>query len=456
MFRLATTITVFLNLTVVAYGQEVMFDHPHDDDGALFLKEINGEQVVVDRDGTPLELHDVFRLSAQERVEQGLSVAVEKRIADGGRNQDVVFNLTYLDQVNGTGKGFDDPVLGEARRNTLEAAFAYYASLIQDIGSADVEIRESFSGHPMSNPFAIAAAYYYGSKGFNQSFTTVHLTTGNDPHGSFPDGYMQFNFHSNLDYSYSVNGFPGPQQYDFYTIALHEILHLLGFTSYATGSGASAASPDVFTSFDEFLSDYAKDPVFELSGSGSGAAVSQPNDGVLTSNQVWFELYPGQHAPVFSPDPFNGSSLDHFDNGRTDHGAYLMHPSLTNGDAFKLLHEDEVRVLEQLGYSVSYSIATSVDEFSIEEAPAKVISDLYPNPAYSTDGVQIDLGQVNGNEVLVIVYDMMGRESYSKVILNRGPGPITAIDPYHNLKPGMYIVIGSSEDELFNQKLVIR
>jgi hypothetical protein len=57
---------------------------------------------------------------------------------------------------------------------------------------------------------------------------------------------------------------------------------------------------------------------------------------------------------------------------------------------------------------------------------------------------------------LVIVYDMMGRESYSKVILNQGSGPITAIDPYHNLSPGMYIVVGSSNDELFNEKLVIK
>jgi hypothetical protein len=63
---------------------------------------------------------------------------------------------------------------------------------------------------------------------------------------------------------------------------------------------------------------------------------------------------------------------------------------------------------------------------------------------------------VDGDEVLVIVYDMMGRESYSKVILNRGAGPLTAIDPHNNLKPGMYIVVGSSNDELFNERLVIR
>ena len=206
----------------------------------------------------------------------------------------------------------------------------------------------------------------------------------------------------------------------------------------------------------EFLMDYNKNELFEVAGSGSSTIVSVPEDGDLTNNQVWFELYPGQHAPVFSPDPFNGSSLDHFDNGRSSHGEYLMHPSLSKGDAFKLLHEDEVRVLENLGFSVNYSVATTIDEHLVEGAPAKVLSGLYPNPAYNSDPISIDLGEFGGEEVLVIVYDMMGRESYSKVILNRGPGPVTAIDPYHNLPQGMYIVIGSSKDELFNEKLVIK
>ena len=132
-----------------------------------------------------------------------------------------------------------------------------------------------------------------------------------------------------------------------------------------------------------------------------------------------------------------------------------MHPSLYNGDAFKVLHEDEVRALEKMGFQVNYSVATSVHDHD-HGAPSKVLSGLYPNPAHSADGIQIDLGDMNGSEVLVIVHDMMGREAYSKVILNAGSGPVTAIDPYNNLTPGMYIVVGSTNDELFNEKLVIK
>ncbi|MCB9191091.1 MAG: T9SS type A sorting domain-containing protein [Flavobacteriales bacterium] len=452
-----TIILSFLLAGLTSYAQDVIFDHMHEDDGAIYLVEQNGEEVLVDAHGDLLPMHEVFRMSMEDIKTNGWGQSVTAEGRAGKRNGDgPTFNLTYLDQANGTGVGFDDPNLGAARRATLEAAFAYYASLMEDYGSADIEIRESFSGNPVSNPFGYSAAYYFGSKGFNQPFTKAHITTGNDPYGPYPDGYMQFNFHPNLNYNYVVGANPASDQYDFYTIALHEILHILGFTSYSTATGESAASEGIYTSFDGFLAGHDKDALFEVTGSGPTTQVSLPEDGALTNNQVWFELYEGQYAPVFSPSSFSSSSLDHFDNSRSEHGQYLMHPSLTNGDAFKLLHEDEVRVLEQLGYTVNYSIATSIEEGFGQDAPVKVTSGLYPNPAFNSQPVKIDLAEVNANEVLVIVYDMMGRESYSKVILNRGAGPVTAIDPYNNLTPGMYIVVGSTNDELFNEKLVIR
>ena len=457
MLRIVS-IVCLITVASFALAQDVQFDDQHFTDGAIYLKANDGSEIPVNNNGEAIQIHEVFRLNLDERKAAGLAHSVRRNTSDEFRNEGgPEFHLTYLDQINGTGAGFDHPTLGAERRNALEAAFAYYANMLEDFGLAEIEIRESFSANPNSNPFAFSAAYYFGSKGFNSPFTKAHIVSGNDPYGGFPDGYLQFNFHPNLNYNYAIGAQPSVQQFDFYTIALHEILHLLGFTSYANGNGESAASPHVFTTFDEYLADYSKNELFELSGSGASTTVAVSQDGALTNNQVWFELYPGQHAPVFSPDPFNGSSLDHFDNGRSDHGEYLMHPSLSKGDAFKMLHEDEVRVLETLGFQVNYSIATSIEDHDHEAgAPANVYSGLYPNPAFNSQPIHIDLGEIEGDEVLVIVYDMMGKESYSKVILNRGVGPVTAIDPHNNLAPGMYIVIGSSKDELFNEKLVIK
>ena len=458
MLRVIAIFSLLSFWSTALVAQDMMFDEMHITDGAIFLKSVDGEEITVDASGNVITAHPVFRLSASERAEKSWAKTVTRQNnSEYGRNEiGPTFNLTYLDQVNETGIGFDDPALGAQHRTALETAFAYYSSLLEDDGVADIEIRASFSGNPGSNPFAFSAAYYFGSKGFNAPFTKAHIASGNDPFGSHPDGYLQFNFHQNLKYNYNINANPSNQEFDFYTIALHEILHLLGFTSYSNANGQSAASEHVYTSFDEYLADYNKDIVFEKIGSGASTTVATPDDGTLTNNQVWFELYPGQFAPVFSPNPFNGSSLDHFDNGRSDHGEYLMHPSLSKGNAFKFLHEDEARVLETLGYAVNYSIATSIEEHSDVDAEPNVLSGLYPNPAHNHDNIQIELGDVQGDEILVIVYDMMGRESYSKVILNKGSGPVTAIDPYNNLTPGMYIVIGSTKDELFNEKLVIK
>jgi hypothetical protein len=450
---------LFALIPSLGFAQEILFDDPHQTDGALFLKLHNGKEVAFNAAGTIAEVDPVFQQSMQSRKAKGLTVGIS---SDGTRSNRLngesgpTFNLTYLDQVNASGIGFDDPIYGAQRRATLEAAFAYFSSSMLDVGEAEIEIRASFSGAPNSSPFAFSGAYYYGSKGFNDPFTVRHITTGNDPSGSYPDAYIQFNFHSGMNFSYEVDGTPAADQYDFYTVTLHEIMHLLGFSSYCTADGVSAASPNVFTSFDGNLVDFEKNPLFQLTGTGASATVSRPATSLFTNNLLWFDLGSGRVAPVFSPVSFNGSSISHFDNGRTTHGEFVMHPSLSRGQSFRHLHEDEVGVLERIGYTMNYSLATSIEDEEGNGPVNQSFSGLYPNPATSDYGVQINIPEINTPEILVIVYDMMGRESYSKVILNQGSGPITAIDPYHNLSPGMYIVVGSSNDELFNEKLVIK
>lgn len=459
MKHLIQLLAAALLLPVLTVGQEILFDEPHLQDGAIFLKVHNGKEVLFNGAGQMIELHPIFEQPMHERKAQGLTIGVgapeNSQMKQNGFTGPT-FNLTYLDVVNGTGQGFADPAEGSKRRTALEAAFAYFASSMLDGGEADIEIRASFSGNPNSNPFAMSGAYYYGSRGFNDPFTKRHITTGNDPHGSFPDAYIQFNFHSAMNFNYDPHAQPHSDQYDFYTVALHEIMHLLGFASYCNALGESAASPHVFTTYDGRLMDFEKNPLLEVSGSGNAASVSKPAEGALTNNQVWYELASGRLAPVFSPASFNASSMSHFDNGRTDHGGYVMHPSLNRGQKFTHLHDDELEALETMGYEMDYSFATSVED-GISQGPVNArFSSLYPNPVSSGDAVRIDAPQLDAPEILVIVYDMLGRESYSKVILNAGPGPVTAIDPYHNLPPGMYVVVGSSRNELFNQKLVIR
>ena len=62
----------------------------------------------------------------------------------------------------------------------------------------------------------------------------------------------------------------------------------------------------------------------------------------------------------------------------------------------------------------------------------------------------------DGEDVLVIVADENGKEVYSKVIITDSTDKeIYAIDPSNKLKPGSYVIIGSSNNEIYNKTLIV-
>lgn len=80
---------------------------------------------------------------------------------------------------------------------------------------------------------------------------------------------------------------------------------------------------------------------------------------------------------------------------------------------------------------------------------------LYPNP---NDGrsfnMQFTLSQTE--EVLVVVYDMLGKELYSKVLITNDDGSdVYAIDPNEKLPKGVYIITATSNDKIYNKRLIV-
>ena len=60
-------------------------------------------------------------------------------------------------------------------------------------------------------------------------------------------------------------------------------------------------------------------------------------------------------------------------------------------------------------------------------------------------------------EILLVVINTLGEQLYSKVILTDVSGfTFEAIDPYSRLAPGVYYIVGSSNNNLFNKKVVIK
>ncbi|MES2763299.1 MAG: T9SS type A sorting domain-containing protein [Bacteroidota bacterium] len=79
---------------------------------------------------------------------------------------------------------------------------------------------------------------------------------------------------------------------------------------------------------------------------------------------------------------------------------------------------------------------------------------MFPNP---TDGnINLSLKGLQNQEVLVVVRDMTGKECFSKVILSQENNIVIAIDTEGTLAKGTYIVIASSNNKLYSQKILVK
>ena len=81
---------------------------------------------------------------------------------------------------------------------------------------------------------------------------------------------------------------------------------------------------------------------------------------------------------------------------------------------------------------------------------------LYPNPA-TNDNINLSFNAEKGKEILVVVYDAAGQESYSKVLVTQQSGEnVFAMDPTGKLASGIYLITATSDDRVKSKKLVIK
>ncbi|TND09059.1 MAG: hypothetical protein FD123_1462 [Bacteroidetes bacterium] len=79
----------------------------------------------------------------------------------------------------------------------------------------------------------------------------------------------------------------------------------------------------------------------------------------------------------------------------------------------------------------------------------------YPNPSTIED-LKIELTGFKDEEVLVVLRDIKGNEIATKMQFIAEGATIIGLDPGRTVAPGTYLVVASSKNELFTQKVVIR
>jgi len=80
---------------------------------------------------------------------------------------------------------------------------------------------------------------------------------------------------------------------------------------------------------------------------------------------------------------------------------------------------------------------------------------IYPNPNYG-EGFNLQIPK-NNAKVLVVMYDILGNEIYSKVIITSVNGnDVYAIYPSRKLNPGVYLITATFNNGIYNKRLIVK
>jgi hypothetical protein len=260
------------------------------------------------------------------------------------------FNVIYEDVEDGTGVGFDDPELGDIRRQTLWAVLDYIGRVIDVPGEADLLIRASQTDG--SGALASAGPLLFPESGFQSGLVFEHLTTGIDPSPNAIDGTVT------VDFGYPWNSETdrvAENEQDLFTTLLHEVTHALGFLSVVASDGRSAVfnsgNRGLFSVLDSLLIREST----EVSVFLAGGEVNSTADDFVASGDLVFageraRRTLGFYPRMFAPRPFfEGSSIGHWSSLN---GPSVMLPGLARGTERREYEPWEVQALADIGYEV--------------------------------------------------------------------------------------------------------
>jgi hypothetical protein len=81
---------------------------------------------------------------------------------------------------------------------------------------------------------------------------------------------------------------------------------------------------------------------------------------------------------------------------------------------------------------------------------------VFPNPVFGEEAF-VSLKGFQEKDLLVVVYDMLGKEIYSRVAISENDGFLFSLESEgHELHRGIYLIVASKNDAVFRQKLIVK
>lgn len=110
--------------------------------------------------------------------------------------------------------------------------------------------------------------------------------------------------------------------------------------------------------------------------------------------------------------------------------------------------------LKQTDFDGQYSYSNIVPVKFVENNKSNI--NLYPNPVNAGETINIEFSNISEKELLVVLRDMQGREFASKLAVNVEEGKLIGISLDSSIPKGVYLVVASSENQMYSQRLIIR
>lgn len=264
-------------------------------------------------------------------------------VAQGAQAPALRFQFIY-----GSGSQYWSP---EARA-ALESAATKLAGYLVVSSPVTITYAVTGSSSPLSSTLASAGSDFIDpATGFMQTVVQKKIQTGVDGNGAAADGDITWNFGPSWGFGNTVSN----TQYDFQSTAMHELLHTLGFLSYADRAGNNTGR--TWTIFDSYLvnsngtavigTDYRWNTAYNsnLTGGSGGLFFGGPNAVAAYGGRV----------PLYTPFPYeSGSSLSHLDDDSfAGANEKLMNAVSGQGKGVRVLSPVELGVLADIGYQLA-------------------------------------------------------------------------------------------------------
>lgn len=266
----------------------------------------------------------------------------------------ITFLFDYKDVTGSSGVGFDDATLGATRRSSLVAGANLLGSIFSTSGARTVKIEVGTSETDGSGSLASAGGLTFVGPGYNKNLPMEVIQSGLHS-GQAKHGSMTWDF----GYTWDLDDSIASGAFDFKRVAMHEMGHIFGFSSYISSNGNGfddAANSTTYSYFDQFLTNSSGTQLVDSGGTYNGGTIL--TDGA--SSDVYFNganamaANGGQLIHMYSPETYTvGSSLSHLDTdffGSTD---YIMTHAVSSGSSVREFTAIELGIWKDLGYSLS-------------------------------------------------------------------------------------------------------